>query len=60
MKVRDLIQALNKLDWDREIEIGGYQSNLNTYYFRSGCAIYEEYTTGNYIILPNNSDCVES
>ena len=60
MKVRDLVQALSKLDWDREVEIGMLQKNSNAYYFRNGCAIYEEYTTGNYIILPNNSDCVES
>lgn len=60
MKVRDLIQTLNKLDWDREVEIGEYQENLNAHYFRSGCAIHEEYATGNYVILPNNSDCVES
>lgn len=60
MKVRDLVQELSKLDWDREVEIGMLQKNLNAYYFGNGCAIHEEYTTGNYIILPNNLDCVES
>ena len=60
MKVRDLIQTLNKLDWDREVEIGEYQENLGAYYFRGGCAIHEEYVTGNYIILINNSGIAES
>lgn len=60
MKVRDLIQTLNKLDWDREVEIGEYQENLNAYYFKSGCAIHEECVTGNYIILLNNSGIAES
>lgn len=59
MKVRDLVKALNMLDQDREIEIAMLQVNLNTHCFRSGCAIHEEYPTGNYVVLPNNSDRAE-
>lgn len=60
MKVRELIQALSVLDGDKDVEIGMYQRNLKAYYFRSGCAIHEECGTGNYVILPNNSDEVKS
>lgn len=59
MKVRDLFQALSKLDLDKEIEIGIFKRDLKGYVFRSGCDIHEEVGTGNYVILPNISDSVK-
>ncbi len=59
MKVRDLIQVLSKLDWDKEIEIGEYLEGFDAYHFKNGCVVYEEVETGNYVILPNLSGCAE-